>query len=301
MKKRLLYIPIFLVVLAGVADAGELAVISREDLRVLFPPSLTVMAKEVTNLFPKIKADLQNRLKWSLRPTASVLLVEEKNRFQRVAESPLTVAFAVPAKNLMVIDCSRIHIHPFSLENILKHELCHLLLHDRIDEEILPRWLDEGVSQWVSDGIGDVIMDQKRSLLNRAVLRGGLIPLRRLDRGFPSDENSFLLSYEESKSFVAYVVARFGLEGILGVLEEMEQGKEVETATLEALSVPLSRLEQDWQNSLRKKITWFRYLTYYLYDILFALMALISLAAFIKIILKKRAYRSRDDEELEED
>jgi len=300
MKRNLLYIPIFLMVLAGVTDAGQLAVMSHEDVRVFFHPSLAPMAKEVINLFPRIKADLESRLGWNPGRSVSALLVEEKGRFQRMAESPLTVAFAVPAKDLMVIDCSRIHVHPFSLENILKHELCHLWLHDRIDEGILPRWLDEGIAQWVSDGIGDVIMDQKRSLLNKAILRGRLIPLRLLDQNFPSDQDSFLLSYEESKSFVAYVVARFGAQGILGVLEEMKEGRDVETATLEALSVPLTRLEQDWQHSLRRKMTWFRYLTYYLYDILFALMALITLAAFIKIMLKRRAYRSRDEEEWED-
>ena len=85
-----------------------------------------------------------------------------------MAGDPLVVAFAVPQRNLIVIDYSKMITHPLSLETTLKHELCHILLHEHIKTEILPRWLDEGLCQWASGGIGEIIMDQKRSRLNRA-------------------------------------------------------------------------------------------------------------------------------------
>jgi hypothetical protein len=106
-----------------------------------------------------------------------------------------------------------------------------------------------------------------------------------------------LLAYEESKSFVTHIVSRFGKEGVLSVLEHMKKGESVDTAILSALSTPLDTLEEQWHNSLRKKMTWFTHLSYYLYEILFALMALISIYAFIKITVRKRAYMAEDTED----
>ena len=39
------------------------------------------------------------------------------------------------------------------------------------------------------------------------------------------------------------------------------------------------------------KMTWFTYLSYYLYEILFVLMALITVCAFIRLRIKKKRLR----------
>jgi hypothetical protein len=96
-------------------------------------------------MFPHLKANLEREIGWDLNLIPSVLLMKNRKLFQRMAESPLTVAFAVPARNLIVIDYTRMLVRPFSLEITLKHELCHLLLHHHIRGHDFPRWLDEGV------------------------------------------------------------------------------------------------------------------------------------------------------------
>jgi len=276
--------------------AGEVRVLEQRDVLVLYEAQLGSAAGEVAEIYPATKAGLEGVFRWDLTLRPTVLLIMNRERFRRMAESPLTVAFAVPRKNLIVIDYSRMNIHPFSLGNTLKHELCHLLLHHHIQERLLPRWLDEGVCQWVSDGIGDILFDQKRSLLNKAAFRGRFIPLHALKETFPRHKESLILAYGESKSFIAHIIARSGNEGLLRALGRMKGGENVEVAILKALSIPLEKLEKDWQQSLRKKVTWFTYLSYHLYEILFALMAFIAIAAFIKIVLRKRAYAKEEDE-----
>lgn len=276
--------------------AGEVHVLEKADVQVLFEPKLGSAANEVVQIYPATKTGLEGVFRWDISFRPTVLLIKNSEHFQHMAESPLTVAFAVPRKNLVVIDSTRMNIHPFSLGNTLKHELCHLLLHYYIREDLLPRWLDEGVCQWVSDGIGDILFDQKRSLLNKAAFRGRFIPLYALKDTFPRPKESLMLAYEESKSFVAHIIAHFGKEGLLAVLRHMKKGENVEAALLKALSMSLEKLEKDWQQSLRKKVTWLTYLSYHLYEILFALMAFIAIAAFIKIAFRKRAY-AREDEE----
>ena len=294
--KQALILTTFLLLIAKCLYAGEVRVLEQRHVLVLYEARLGSAAGEVAEIYPATKAGLEGVFGWdfALRPT--VLLIMNRERFRRMAESPITVAFAVPGKNLIVIDYSRMNIHPFSLGNTLKHELCHLLLHHHIQGRLLPRWLDEGVCQWVSDGIGDILFDQKRSLLNKAAFRGRFIPLHALKETFPRHKESLILAYEESKSFIAHIIARSGKEGLLKVLGRMKGGENVEVAILKGLSIPLEKLEKDWQQSLRRKVTWFTYLSYHLYEILFALMAFISIAAFIKIVLRKRAYAKEEDE-----
>ena len=140
-------------------------------------------------------------------------------------------------------------------------------------------------------------MDQKRSLLNKAALRGRFIPLESLIKGFPRNDEGMILAYEESKSFVTHITSKYGKEGILMVLGGMKNGEAADAAVLKALLVPLETLEKEWHESLSRKMTWFTYLSYHLYDILFALMGLIAMVAFVKIILRKRAYIEEEMED----
>lgn len=296
-KKIMLLLAAFFILSSNCVYAQQYHVLENKDVKILFEAPLAPAAKEVADVYPQVKAALENTFGWDLNFRPSVLLITDREHFKNMAISPLIVAFAVPNSNLMVIDCTKIASHPYSIENTLKHELCHLLLHYHIPGGVLPRWLDEGVCQWVSDWIGDIIMDQKRSYLNKAALRGSFLSLRSLHNGFPAGKEYILLAYEESKSFVAYILREFGKEGVLSVLDHMKKGDNVEDAFLSALSTPLVDLEIQWRSSIRKKTTWFTYLSYYLYEILFALMALISIYAFIKITLKKRAYMAEDPED----
>lgn len=277
--------------------AGELDVLKDKDFAVFYDPPLKYSALKVADIYPGIKADLERIFGWKLNLKPSIILIKDRAKFQRMAESPLTVAFAVPARNLIVIDHSKMRINPSNLGNILKHELCHLLLHHHIRGVALPRWLDEGIAQWASDGISDILMHKKRSLLNKAVFRDRLIPLHTLQKGFPPDKESLSLAYEEGKSFVTYIISKFGKEGILTVLNYMRQGEDVDSAILKALSIPLRELKKKWHHSLRQRVTWFTYLSYHLYEILFSVGALITVYAFIRVIRRKKAYMKEEEDD----
>ncbi len=286
--------PIFfitlLVLLVSSAEAGKLQSLQAGDVEVFFDASLEPDARKVLHLYPKVRGDIESLFAWQLHSKPTVLLIKTRKDFLKMAGDSLVVAFAVPQKNLIVIDNSKMIKRPFSLATTLKHELAHLLLHQYIRADIFPRWLDEGLCQWASDGIGEVIRDSKSSLLNRAAFSGKFIRLRELEQDFPPDEKSRLLAYEESKSFVAYLAARFGREIIFKVLHHMGSGLSAEAAIQKASLIPFETLEKEWQHSLRKKTTWFALLSYYLYEIVFTLMAFITVYAFIRRRIKKKYY-----------
>jgi hypothetical protein len=278
--------------------AGDVHVLQTSDMVVYFEPLLESAARDVMRLYPEVRSSLEKTVGWRLRSRPSLMLMGEEKQFRRMAESPLTIAFAVPQKNIMVINHSRVSRDPVRMANTLKHELCHLLLHENIRGESLPRWLDEGVCQWVSDGIPDIVMTQRSSVLNRAALRGRFIPLRSLANGFPLRDQALILAYEQSKSFVSHVIQEHGWDAIQEILGRMRDGLDVSAAFDRTLGMSLEETEQQWQESVKRRTTWFTYLSYYLYEILFALAAILAMVGFVKAVIRKRKMlREYEDEQ----
>jgi hypothetical protein len=298
LERLTILLPLFLLLVFLNPIYAETEVLKTEDIIVLFEEPLRNVAEEVEKLYPLVKEELVDKLKWDVDFRPEVVLVKDKDIMMRMEGSDLIVAFAVPDRNLIVLDTSRIYTKPFTLEATLKHELCHLLLHSNIESEKLPRWLDEGVCQWASGGVAELMANDGDKALAKATISDRLISLGNL-RSFPRDEKSLLLAYEESKSLVEYIVNEYGEQGILQILGYLKGGYSTDGAIRKSLSVVAPELEMKWLAYLKRKYTWFSYLSYNLYTILFFLAALVTMYGFIMILKKKRAYVDEADKENE--
>ena len=283
----------FFALAAPCSHAADLKLLKGNGVDVLFPPTLELAAKETAQMTPQIKKDLQETFNWPFNLKPTVVLMEDSQRFRQMTHSPLVVGFAVPGKNLVVIDYARIR-NPLKFRNILKHELCHLFLHQHVDKVPIPRWFDEGIAQWTSNGVMDILHDQRDALLPKAAFSDHIIPLGALNKGFPGNANALRLAYEESKSFIDYIISTHGKPGLLDILRLMKDGVTLRKAVLQTLGTPLYKIEEDWRTSLKRNIVWFAHLSYYLYEILFALGGLIMVYAFIRVLRKKRAYMEEE-------
>lgn len=268
-----------------------------DQVTILYEEPWKEAAQEVADAYSIAKRDVEQKLRWVANFSPKVVLVGDSKVFQEMVGSALFAAYAVPQENLIVIDQSRMSVSPFTIEVTLKHELCHLLLHDHLKGKDIPKWLEEGICVWASEGIAEIMMDQKRSLLNEALLAGRVIPLRALSRGFPRDRESLTLAYEESKSIVSYMVATHGLEGLLETLRWVRGGHPWEEAVQGALGISFYELEQSWAQSLKKRLTWVTYLINNLYEILFFLAAVLAVCGSWRALRKKRAYMKSEEEE----
>jgi hypothetical protein len=277
-------------------NAGEeIDTIKSSAITVQFEKPLLNAAKDLVAIYPTAKMELEKTLEWKIEFQPVVLLIKSSSTFQRMAGSDIIVAFAIPERYLIVIDYSKMGVQHFKLDTTLKHELCHVLLHHYIKND-LPKWLDEGVSQWASSGMAEIISDTKYSALDEAVLSERFLRFEDLSVNFPQDKDSLMLAYEESKSMVEYIDTRFGTAGLLQILNNIRNGYEAHRAIQMSLLMTFEELETDWHNYLRNSITWFVYLSNNLYKILFFIAALITVYAFIKITIKKLTHKKDTDE-----
>lgn len=294
MKK--IIVIIFILISAPVAlHAEEWNYRYADNVTILYGNGLEYGAEETAALYPKIKAQLEESLGWHIYLKPTILLVGDHKYFLRMAGHPIVVGFAIPEKSLIVIDYTRMKTDPFSLESIIKHELCHLLLHEYIKSRNLPRWLDEGVAQWVSSGIADIFMAD-HSILNRAIVTGRYIKIKDLSSGFPEDNERLMLAYAESKSIVEYIISKYGTAGILRLLKYLREGHSIEDSVSNSFSISFAELEKNWYGYMKKQTTWVTLVINHLYEILFSLGAIILIGAYVKIYIRKRSYGDEEDD-----
>ena len=286
---------IAILLLQSIATAQPI-ILQNNEVTVVYDPSLENAVEEIIHIYPILRQELEDIFGWSLYVRPRVVLVKNSQTFQKITNNKFIVAFAVPEKNLIVIDYSKTNIRPFSLSITLKHELCHLLLHSQIRSDNFAKWLDEGICQWVSDGIGEIFLEKGRSGLDAAILAGTDLSLSRLTKHFPRDKASLILAYEQSKSVVAYIYRQYGENAILTLLDQLKNGETLEAAGTKSLGISIDQLEEEWLEHLERTPRWLVFLANNVYGILFFLAALLTVFGFIRRLMRKRAWE-RDQEE----
>ncbi len=284
---------VFFFILPVPVYSGQFETLNTNDVKIFYEQPLKGAAQEIAEIYPSVRKELETAVSYRVDFQPAVVLVSDQKAFEQITGNRLIVAYAVPEKMLMVIDYSRSSKDPFSTRTILKHELCHLLLHHYI--HTLPRWLDEGVSQWASGGFTELFSENRESYLRWASISGGLIGLNALDTRFPQDEQGLVLAYEESRSIVDYIVSRYGKNGIINILTALKNGKSTQDAIMMSLGTPYPEFEKEWQNSLRTLPALITFIMGNIYGIIFFLAALFTMAGYARYRIRKR--RLIDEEE----
>ena len=286
----------FLLALLIGSSYGEKHTLVDRTVTVLFDDPLQNPAMEVLKMYPAIRAELQKDLGWSTDFRPEIVLIKDSATFRRVVGSDLVTALAIPQKDLIVVDYSKMNVHPFTLATTLKHELCHLELHHHIAQSTLPRWLDEGICQWVTGGFAEIMTEGTHSILREAALSNRLISFEGLAERFPHEGRDILLAYEESRSIVEYIKSEFGVSGVRSILKYLSQDDNLENAVQKSLLISLNELEKRWRLSITEKTLWFSYISDNLYEILFLFAALITIYGFFRTLKKKREYKDEEEE-----
>ncbi len=289
---RVIYLFLLTATFSTLVSASELKQYKSDGIVILYEPPLENAAKKLALEYPEIKAEVEKKLEWSVGFIPTVVLIRENKEFQKKAHNSLVTAFAIPVENVIAIDYSKMDRTPFDLRATLEHEICHLVLHHYISDSI-PRWLDEGVAQWASGGISEIITPDQKDVLKQALLSGSLLPLKDISLSFPQQPRELLLSYEESKAFVEFIAREYGTAKLIAVLHSLQKNESIEQAVYENLSTGMDGLEKEWQDGLIKKYSWPSYLADHIYGIIFFVAALATLIGYM--MFRRRMRNVRDD------
>ena len=272
-------------------------IIRTNDVIIQYEKPLRTAAIESAELFPIIKSELEKTFGWRMKPLPVIVLIKTPEVFRKISGNQHVAAMAFPSRNLVVIDYSKMNRNPFQIKITMKHEMCHLLLHHHIRNNLLPRWLNEGIAQWISDGPAELLRRPDQFFLGHAVISKDLVPLNNLKYRFPVSDKLFFMAYEESKSIVEFIIEKYGETGLLEILKQLKNGNEIEAAVQNSLSLTYDEFEKKWIDSLTDGSIWLAYLSLHIYNFVFLFAAGLTVFGFIRFLIKKKAYQDDEDDD----
>ena len=130
----------------------------------------------------------------------------------------------------------------------IAHELTHLVVHQVTFNpyNTLPTWLDEGLAM-TAEG---ELESQFVSVLSEARSEGLLISVRSLASPFSANTWESLLGYAESHEVVSYLIAQFGRDRMLELLNTFERGSGYDEALEKVYGFDMDGLNTAWRASL---------------------------------------------------
>jgi hypothetical protein len=140
-----------------------------------------------------------------------------------------------------------------ALQQTFLHELSHIAFGqlDRFDRA--PRWFDEGLAVWQSEGASM----ERGWLLTKAALTNGLHPWDQLDRGFPDNGARAGVAYAQAVHFVGFLNEEFGREKFGQLLRSLSSINRPFSESLESVyGLSAYRLEARWRETLRTNWGW---------------------------------------------
>lgn len=139
------------------------------------------------------------------------------------------------------------------LDNVLPHEISHLILADFLGDANIPLWFNEGVAQLQESGK----RQEADRVMRKAVKLGYFIPFRQFisnDIGIMQDKVYAVFFYAQSVSVVYFLIHQYGSQKFGELCRELRDGKTFEAALLKTYSSLVKSVEdfeQKWLYSMR--------------------------------------------------
>ena len=251
----------------------------------------------VDKLFETIRIPLQH-IEWFFgNPPGSRLTIYvtksdgDFRKYSRYAVPEWSQAVAFPNQRLIVLRLSSAEEIKES-PRILLHELVHIILAERIPDWRVPRWLNEGLAQYLS---GERLDLQKKIALSNGLSAKKIVPLSAIDSVLSFSAPMARLAYLEALSAVEYFVNRHGEQTFSRLVRNYANNHSLNRAFKQTVGYDFIDFELDWFEDLHKKYRWLVVLN--LDNLLWITMGLLAILAIIVIRYRNRKKINSWDEE----
>lgn len=127
----------------------------------------------------------------------------------------------------------------------IAHELTHLVVHQMTFNPYseLPTWLDEGLAMYSEGPLEPVFA----TFLMRAVTEDNLISVQSLSSPFSAYAEQSVLAYAQSYSLVDFLIANYGRDRMLELLNTFSQGSSYDGAVEKVYGFDMDGLDALWR------------------------------------------------------
>ena len=129
------------------------------------------------------------------------------------------------------------------LEQVLDHEIVHVLLGRAFALQTPPRWLQEGLAQFYSGELGPKVSED---LMGVVFGRDHLFSLSQLSRGFHGDPIQARHAYAAAADFIGFLGSTYGDDAVQELIHAMAGGAGFSDALATATGSDLATVEAAW-------------------------------------------------------
>jgi hypothetical protein len=264
------------------------------QLRIEAPPELAAVRARLESIDPQRRADIPSFLGMVPGPLPEihvVLAAENSDLARRVP--PWISGFAVGASDLVVMFPARSLSYPNdTLEDVLRHEIAHVLIWHASGGGFIPRWFDEGLAMAV---------ERKRRLEDQTQLLYQLVTgprtnLEELNRLFLGGQNDQTRAYALAGALIHDVLQEHGPAAFGEILMRVSRGTRFDTAFADVIG--MSPADVDSEFWLRQRIwtTWVPLITSST-----TLWLAVTMLAILAIYIRRRRNRELEEQWAKED
>ncbi|MES1244360.1 MAG: hypothetical protein ABUT39_22340 [Acidobacteriota bacterium] len=261
-------------------------------LMVAGPPSLDRVAARVRSIDPDRFLDAMRLVGLTdPGPPIQVFLGPEGSDLA-AGVPPWVSGYAYGAEGVIVLLPARTPSYPdSSLEELLRHEVAHVLVARAAGGRPLPRWFHEGVAMIAGTSWG---LDD-RSRMTVTMIGGGEVPLSEVETQFSGGQGSTVNAYAIAGAFVNELLSREGDDAVARILAGVGRGLPFEEAFREATGATLAEAERSFW---RRQSFWYRWVPILTSSVtLYMLVTLLAIWAMGKRRARDAALRRRWEEE----
>jgi len=185
-------------------------------------------------------------------PPIRVILASEGSG-PAVLVPPWISGYALSDRGLIVVMPQRVPNYPdSSLEDLLRHEVAHVLIARAAGNRPLPRWFHEGLAMIAGGSWG---LDD-RSHLTLALLTDRPVSLAELEERFAGGQGEVNRAYAIAGAFVRDLVDRYGQGAAPAILANVARGVSFEDAFRAATGSSLAAAESTFWS---RQTLWYRW------------------------------------------
>ena len=289
-----------LVLLPGPGAGAAESVRIEHGVRVTFEPADAPFVEHVLGIVQEASPHLRATLGLPSADTIHVHIAPTQEDFLTYTPGAIPdwgAGYAVPHRRLVVLRSPRITGTYDGSDELVVHELAHVMLHSALRGADIPRWLDEGFAMHMAREWG--FWD--RASLVVAVVSGNLVSLGAIQGVNKFPEHRAQLAYQESALAVQYILQRYGEAGLHTLFDGLRRTGSIDQASFDAFGVSIVGFERDWLAFMERNYGWRMLLGESLTLVIAPLFGVLCLLAFLQLKRRRKATLRRWAREEEDD
>lgn len=242
---------------------------------------------------PVLLSQVESALGFRYRGQVLVHLARTDEEFRReVGNRPdWVVAVARPGRSALWVRLPAVGPgRGLDISSVLRHELVHVVLPQRLGGARVPLWFEEGLAQVLGGRVNRSDLDR----LPVAAASDRLIPLAEISRSFPRDGDGAALAYAQGESVVTYLMTDPTGPGLVALLDDVRDTGSFEAGLELWGGKTPAELEEEWRDWLESSEPWWvpLLLSAFIPLLFFAVSVLAAVGYFVIRRRRRRDYEA---------